>query len=82
MDNHYHLIMETPEANLSRADRDAALWLGRHVGRRRLAELAALVEGCDYTTVAKAVSRFGKRLAQDAKLADGFEKIQNELSKF
>jgi len=62
--------------------RDAALWLGRHVGRRRLAELAALVEGCHYTTVAKAVSRFGKRLAQDAKLADGFEKIQNELSKF
>ena len=31
--------------------RDAVLWLGRYAGRMRLAELAALVGNCDYTTV-------------------------------
>ena len=62
--------------------RDAALWLGRHAGRMRLGELAALVEGCDYPMVAKAVSRFGKRLAEDRNLAGRFQDLQNELSKF
>jgi putative transposase len=61
--------------------RDAALWLGRHTGRMRLAEMAAVVEHCDYTTVAKAVSRFSKRLVQDSRLARRFQKIHDELSK-
>jgi hypothetical protein len=46
MDNHYHLVPEPPEANLSRA------------GRMPLGQMAAVVSGCDYTTVAKALSRF------------------------
>jgi len=62
--------------------RDAALWLGRHTGRLRLGELAALVGGCDYTTVAKAVSRFGKRLQEDRNLFRRFGSIKTELSKF
>jgi hypothetical protein len=62
--------------------RDAVLWLGRHAGRMRQAELAALVGGCDYTTAAKGVSRFGLRLAKDAKFAEDFQAIRNELSNF
>jgi len=55
--------------------RDAALWLGRHTGRMRLTDLAAAV-GCDYTTVGKAVSRFGQRLKSDAALAKTIEKLR------
>ena len=97
MDNHYHLLMETPEPNLimkaiervkgekwaqfsarhSDWGRDGALWLGRHTGRMRLSELALQV-GCDYTTVGKAVSRFGKRLNQDPMLAKTMTKLQFE----
>ena len=62
--------------------RDTALWLGRNAGRMRLGELAALVGGCDYTTIAKAVNRFGYRVAQDAALAHSLKQIENQLSKF
>ena len=62
--------------------RDAVLWLGRHAGRMPLGQLAALVGGCDYTTVAKGVSRFALRMAKDAKFAQDFQEIRNELSNF
>jgi hypothetical protein len=55
--------------------RDAALWLGRHEGRMRLGELAHQV-GCDYTTVGKAVSRFGLRLVKDKMLAKTIEQLK------
>src|SRR5580765_8793378 len=48
--------------------RDAVLWLGRYTGRMRLAELAALVGNCDYTTVGKAVRRFQLRASMDQAL--------------
>ena len=62
--------------------RDAAFWLGRFAGRMRLGELAAAGGGCDYTTVAKAVNRFGKRLVQDRALAKIVERMKHELSRF
>jgi len=62
--------------------RDAALWLGRRGGRMRIAALLARVKGSNYGAVAAAVSRFGKRLAEDRELAKQFAKIQKELSKF
>ena len=97
MDNHYHLLVETSEANLSRLEqwlntgekwshfparhgdwgRDEALWLGRHAGRMRLAELAREI-GCDYTTVGKAVSRFGQRLKRDPILAKTMSKLKQK----
>ena len=55
--------------------RDAALWLGRRVGRLGLADLAQKL-GCDYTTVGKAVSRFGQRLKTDAGLARKIGKLR------
>ena len=57
--------------------RDGALWLGRHAGRMRLAELAREV-GCDYTTVGKAVSRFGQRLKGDPVLAKTISKLREK----
>lgn len=62
--------------------RDAALWLGRYSGRIRLAELAALVGGCDYTTVGKAVSRFQIRASADPMLGRRLQALKNGLSHF
>ena len=70
MNKHYHLVLETPEANMS------------HAGRKRLGQMAALVGGCDDTTVAKAVSRFGQHLAKDRNLAGKLERMRDELSHF
>ena len=62
--------------------RDAAVWLGRQVGRLRLRELAALAGDCDYTTMGKAVSRFARRLTTDTHLARQVKRVQTELSNF
>jgi hypothetical protein len=67
--------MGDPFARMVIWGRDAALWLGRHDGRMRLGELAQQV-GCDYTTVGKAVSRFGARLARDKGLAKTMEQLR------
>ena len=60
--------------------RDAALWLGRRQGRLKLAELGELVGGMDYAAVGQAVSRFGKRLAKDAKLRGEIRQLETQLS--
>ena len=60
--------------------RDAALWLGRRLGRLSLAQLAALAGGLDYATVGAAVSRFARRLARDAVLAKLLRGIEDNLS--
>ena len=60
--------------------RDAALWLGRRRGRLRLAQLGQLAGGMDYTAVGQAVSRFGRRLASEAKLRREVAKIESQLS--
>jgi hypothetical protein len=57
--------------------RDGALWLGRHAGRMRLAELAREV-GCDYTTVGKAVSRFGERMKRDPVLVKTISRLKEK----
>ncbi len=62
--------------------REAALWLGRYSGRMRLAELAVLVGGCDYTTVGKAVSRFQIRASRDPVLGRRLQALKHELSCF
>ena len=59
--------------------RDAALWLGRR--RLRLGESGQLAGGMDYTAVAQAVSRFGKRLGSEAKLRREMARIEAQLSK-
>jgi hypothetical protein len=60
--------------------RDAALWLGRRQGRLSLAGLGALAGGMDYAAVGQAVSRFGKRLATDARLRRDLGRIESKLS--
>ena len=61
---------------------DAAVWLGRHVGRLRLRELAALARDCDNTTTEKAVSRFARRLTPDSHLVRQMKRVQTGLSNF
>ena len=60
--------------------RDAGLWLGRRVGRLKLAELGALVGGLDYAAVGQALSRFGKRLQKETKLRRELLKLESDLS--
>ncbi len=62
--------------------RDAVLWLGRYAGRMGLAELAALVGNCDYTTVGKAVRRFQLRASMDPALGRVLQALKNEFSCF
>lgn len=38
-------------------------------------------EGCDYTTVSKAVGRFGERLAEEPELQKQLVRIENEMAK-
>ena len=60
--------------------RDAALWLGRRQGRLSLAQLGSLAGGMDYAAVGQAVSRFGKRLERDPKLARELKRLETKLS--
>jgi hypothetical protein len=61
--------------------RDAALWLGRRVGRLKLSELAELAGGIDYAAAGTAVARFGKRLEREPALKRTLERLQKQLSK-
>jgi hypothetical protein len=60
--------------------RDAALWLGRHLGRLSLSQLGGLAGGLDYAAVGTAISRFSRRLAQDSELGKTVRDIKAELS--
>ena len=59
--------------------RDAALWFGRRHGRLPLARLGDLAGGLDYAAVSVAVRRFGRRIAQDAKLRRKLEEIERVM---
>ncbi len=59
---------------------DAALWLGRRRRRLSLARLGALAGEMDYAAVSQALSRFGKRLAKEARLRAAVRKIEAQLS--
>jgi len=61
--------------------RDAALWLGRRLGRLTLGELAARAGGMDYAAVGTALSRFGRRVAQDMALARCLQRAEEYLLK-
>jgi len=61
--------------------RDAALWLGRRLGRLPLAALGKLAGGLDYAVVSKALARFGGRLARDVPLRNQLAILQTQLSK-
>ena len=60
--------------------RDAALWLGRRLGRLTLRDLAERMGGVDYTAAGVAVNRFGRRLAQDPRLAKTIARLAAQLS--
>ena len=60
--------------------RDAALWLGRRVGRLPLLELGKLAGGLDYAVVSKAIARFSLRLASDVALREQLAVLQSQLS--
>jgi REP element-mobilizing transposase RayT len=60
--------------------RDAALFLGRKNGRLSLGQLGALAGPMDYAAVGQAVSRFGKRLQNEAKLRRELQQIELQLS--
>ena len=78
MDNHFHLLIETPEGNLSRARQ----WLPGACARRskgtcgEQGQLKKLTQA-----VGQAVSRFGKRLMKEAKLRGVVQKIESEIVK-
>ena len=61
--------------------RDAALWLGRRVGRLSLVELGKLAGGLDYAVVSKAIARFSRRLVCDVALREQLAVCQKQLSK-
>ncbi len=61
--------------------RDAALYLGRHMGRMKLGELATAVGGLDYAVVGTAVSRMKKRM-EEGDLKRELRKLKDKLSKF
>ena len=54
--------------------RDAALWLGRRAGRKRLAELGELAGGLDYAVVSKAMARFGTGGSETLPCASGWRR--------
>ncbi len=60
--------------------RDAALWLGRRLGRLTLAQLGELAGGMDYAAVGQAASRFGKRLEKEPKLRRQMEEVERAMS--
>ncbi len=60
--------------------RDAALWLGRRLGRLTLAQLAQRVGGVDYTTAGTALSRFTRRIAKDRELKKIIAQLKHQLS--
>jgi len=60
--------------------RDAALWLGRSVGRLSLRELGEFAGGMDYAAVGQAVARFGKRVGREAQLRQRITRIQKQMS--
>jgi len=60
--------------------RDAALWIGRRIGRLKLRELGELAGGMDYAAVAQAVARFGRRVGADARLRQQVNRIESQLS--
>ena len=62
--------------------RDAVLWLERRVGRLTLNRLSEQAGGVDYTAVGAAISRFGRRLQRDQKMAAIIAKLKTQLSNF
>ena len=60
--------------------RDAALWLGRRVGRMTLGQLAERIGGVDYTAAGAAASRFDRRPRKERKLAATMTKLTTQLS--
>ena len=60
--------------------RDAALWLGRKVGRLSLCALGKEV-GLEYPAVSQAVIRFEKRITKDETLHRRVAKLKDELLK-
>ena len=59
--------------------RDAALWLGRRIGRLRLNELGNLAGGMDYAAVSQAARRFDGRVEKETKLREMMNRLQNQL---
>jgi hypothetical protein len=95
MDNHYHLLLRTTEANLSDAvrspweewaerhgdwGRDAAMYVSVPHGRMRLAEVVRAVKGLRYQAAARAVKRFGEAIAQDPERRRFASKLAQQLS--
>ena len=59
--------------------RDAALGLGRSMGRLRLNGLGNLVGGMDYAAVSQAARRFDGRVEKEKKLREMMHRLQNQL---
>ena len=61
--------------------RDAALYVGRHLGRMRLRELAEKAGGLGLAATGQAVSRVARRRAADAAWRERLRTIEAQLSK-
>jgi len=70
MSNHYHLLVEAPEANLSLAMQ----WL------QTLRQLGELSAGIDYATVSAGLQRIKRRLSTDRSLARKAMAIEKQLT--
>ena len=62
-------------------DRDAALRLGRQVGRLRLLELDKLAGGLDQAVVSKGIARCSRWVTADAALRNQLAVLQHQLSR-
>jgi len=60
--------------------REAAWWLGRGAGRRRLPEFGRLAGRLDYAVVSQTLARLAHRLARDFALSGGLAAIESQLS--
>ena len=93
MDNHYHLVVETPSANLSAAmqpwakfrdqhgdwGRDMVLWLGRKVCGAKLRELATRAGVTTEATVTLAVKRLEARMHREIELREKVKAAQDKV---
>jgi hypothetical protein len=61
--------------------RDAALWLGRRVGRLSLRALGELAGSMDYAAVGQAVARFGKKLQINPELRRQLSTLEEKIVK-
>ena len=83
MSNHYHLLVQTPHANLSRAVQwlnvAYVVWFNRRHCGMTLPELASAVGAASAAAVGEAIRRMDRRRQADAKSRRCLRHIEDRL---